>query len=88
MLSRSYAVSIYVRTYVCTYVQWNLSIVGTIGTQLAVLYREVSLIQRLICTQLYVVEAALSVLIREVPFIQSVLYREVPLYRQACMYVL
>ncbi len=84
----TYAVSIYVRTYVYTYVQWNLSIEGTIGTQLAVLYREVSLIQRLICTQLYVVEAALSVLIREVPFIQSVLYREVPLYRQACMYVL
>ena len=26
--------------------QWNLSIVDTIGTQLAVLYREVSLIQR------------------------------------------
>ena len=25
--------------------QWNLSIVDTIGTQLAVLYREVSLIQ-------------------------------------------
>ena len=28
------------------YIQWNLSIVDTIGTQLAVLYREVSLIQR------------------------------------------
>ena len=27
-------------------VQWNLSIVDTIGTQLAVLYREVSLIQK------------------------------------------
>ena len=27
-------------------VQWNLSIVDTIGTQLTVLYREVSLIQR------------------------------------------
>ena len=27
-------------------VQWNLSIVDTIGTQLAVVYREVSLIQR------------------------------------------
>ena len=28
------------------YVLWNLSIEGTIGTQLAVLYREVSLLQR------------------------------------------
>ena len=27
-------------------IQWNLSIVGTIGTQLAVLYREVFLTQR------------------------------------------
>ena len=27
-------------------VQWNLSIVDTIWTQLAVLYREVSLVQR------------------------------------------
>ena len=39
----------------------------TFGTQqLAVLYREVSLIQRWICTQLYVVGTADSVLIREV----------------------
>ena len=30
----------------CNHVQWNLSIVGTIGTQLAVLCREVSLSQR------------------------------------------
>ena len=28
------------------HIQWNLSIEDTIGTQLAVLYREVSLIQR------------------------------------------
>ena len=61
-------------------IQWSLSIVDTIGTQLAVLYREVSLIQRQICTQLYVVGTADSVLIREVSFIQSVLYREAPLY--------
>ena len=27
-------------------IQWNLSIVNTIGAQLAVLYREVSLIQK------------------------------------------
>ena len=33
-----------------TRIQRNLSIVDTIGTQLAVLYREVSLIQRYICT--------------------------------------
>ena len=50
-----------------------------IGTQLAVLYREVSLIQRYICTQLYVVGSADGVLIGEASFIQSVLFREVPL---------
>ena len=49
--------------------QWSLSIVDTIGTQLAVLYREVSLIQRYICTQLYVVGTADTVFIREVSLI-------------------
>ena len=44
---------------------------------MAVLYREVSL---MICTQLYVAGTAGSVLIREVSFIQSILYREGPLY--------
>ena len=38
--------------------QQNLSTVDTIGTQLAVLYREVSLIQSQICTQLYMVGTA------------------------------
>ena len=70
-------------------IQWNqsnvqntldLSIKNTTGSQLAVLYREVSLIQRQICTQVYVAGTADSVLIREVSFIQSVFYREVPLY--------
>ena len=61
-------------------VQWNLSIEDTIGTQLAVLYREVSLIQRQICTQLYVFGTTFSVLIREVSFFQSVFHREVALY--------
>ena len=54
---------------------------GHHGTQLAVLYGEVSLFQKYICTQLYVIETAESALIREVAFIQSVLYREVPLSR-------
>ena len=67
-------------TVLHNYIQWNLSIVNTIGTQLAVLYREVSLTQRKICTQLYVVGTADSVLIREVSLIQSALYREDPLY--------
>ena len=58
----------------------DLSTVNTIGTQLAVLYREVSLIQRSICTQLYVVGTADTALIREVSLIQSALYREVQLY--------
>ena len=61
--------------------QWNFSIVDTIGTQLAVLYREVSLIQRWMCTQLlYVVGTADTVLIREVSLIWSVLYRRFPLF--------
>ena len=51
----------------------------TSGTQLAVLYREVPLIQRWIFTQLYVVGTADSVLISEVSLIQSVFYREVTL---------
>ena len=33
-------------TIVVTHIQWNFSTVDTIGTQLAVLYREVSFIQR------------------------------------------
>ena len=60
-------------------IQWNLPIEDTIGTQLAVLYREVSPIQVDLNTQLYVVGTADSVLIGEVSIIQSVLYREVPL---------
>ena len=58
-------------------IKWNLSVKDTFGTKLAVLFREMSLIQRWISTQLYVVGAAESVLIREVSFIRSVLYREV-----------
>ena len=49
------------------------------------------LIQRSICTQLYVVGTADSVLIREVSVIQSVLYREVPLHtynEQFIVYIL
>ena len=53
------------------------------GTQLAVLYRKVSLIQTKICTQLYVPGTADTVLIREVSLIRSVLYREVPLCRMS-----
>ena len=55
----------------------NLSIMDTIGTQLTVQCGEVSLIQRQICTQLYVVMRADSrwsaVLYSECP------YRKVPL---------
>ena len=32
--------------YLCMHVQWNLSIEDTFGTQMAILYIEVSLIQR------------------------------------------
>ena len=51
-------------------IKWNISIRNTTGTQLAVLYREVSLIQRWICTKLYVVGTADSVFIKEVTSIQ------------------
>ena len=68
MYVRTYTSIGNVCTYVRTYVQWNHSIEDTTGTQQAVLYREVSLIQRQICTLLYVVGTADSVLIREVIF--------------------
>ena len=55
-----------VHTHTIAHTVEPISIVDTTGTQLAVLYREVSLIQRKICTQLYVVGTADSVLIREV----------------------
>ena len=57
------------------HIQWNLSKVKwtPLGHLSAVLYREVALIQRYICTQLYVVGTAERVLIGGVPFIQSVL---------------
>ena len=35
-----------ISVYICTYIQWNLSIEDTIGAQLAVLYRKVFLLQR------------------------------------------
>ena len=70
-------VCMYIRMHVCMHIEWNLSIEDTIGTQLAVLYREVSLHQRQICTLLYVARAADTVLISEVSLIRSVLYREV-----------
>ena len=52
-------------------IQWNLSIVDTFGTQLAVLYKEVSLIQIQIRTQLYVVGTADSVLIERCPLFRA-----------------
>ena len=65
------------------YVEWDLFIKDTIGNQLANLYRELSLIQRQICTLLYVIEAADTVLIREVSFIR-VSFRE----RGSTVYIL
>ena len=55
----------------------------TIGTQLAVLYREVSLIQsRYVHSSTYVVGTVDTVILRKVSLTQSVLYREVPLYTE------
>ena len=56
------------------------SIEDTICTQLAVLYREVSLIQRPICTEVYGVGTTDSVLIREVSLFRvSFIERLIPL---------
>ena len=53
----------------CNYSGTSLYEVNTTGTQLAVLFREVSLIQRLICTQIYCMWLGLqTLLIREVSF--------------------
>ena len=57
----------HVGVLVCVCMHWNLAIEDTIGTQLAVLYREVSLIQGSICTQLYVVGTTDSVLYSKCP---------------------
>ena len=74
-----------IHTYVRMYRPWNLSIEDTIRAQLTVLHREVSLIQRYICTQLYVGGTADTVLIREVSLVWSVLNGEVPLYVHNCL---
>ena len=46
-------------------IQWNLSIMDTLGTTWSVLIQEVSLFQRLFCTLFYVAGTTGSVLIRE-----------------------
>ena len=51
-------------------VQWNFSIMDTIGTTWSVLIKEVSLFQRLFCVLLYVAGTTGSVLIREVSLFQ------------------
>ena len=62
------------------YAQWNLSIVDTTGTHAAgcPVQKGVPNSEADLYTAC-VVGTADSVLIREVPFIQSVLYRELPL---------
>ena len=76
--------------------QWNLSIVDTTGPRKRALFREVSLFQRLICTQTYTIETSEAVLIREVSLFQrlictqtytigtseAVLIREVSLFQR------
>ena len=64
-------------SYICKCVEPLFK--GHCWDPLAVLYREVSLIQRKICTQLYLIGHYRHVLIREVSLIQSILYREVSL---------
>ncbi len=54
------------------HVQWNLSIVDTIGTDQCVLIKEVSLFQRYLCT-LEMLGTLESVLIIEVPTVRVVI---------------
>ena len=61
-------------------IQWNLSVEDTSGTQLTVLYREVSLIQGyLVHSPMWLGQQTLSSLQR-MSLIQSVLYRKTLLY--------
>ena len=50
------------------YIQWNFSIVDTTGPRKCVLVREVSLFQRLTCTQRCAIGTSETVLIRKVSF--------------------
>ena len=70
-------------------VLYTVSIEDTIGTQLAVLCRKVSLTQRyrFVHRSMWLGLQAVSSLERG-PFIQSVLYREVPRYSIECVLVL
>ena len=61
--------------------QWNFSIEDTLEAQLAVLYRKgVPNSEVDLCTALCGWDSRRSALTREVCLVQSVLYREVPLY--------
>ena len=61
-------------------IQWNLSIKNTAGTQLVVLYREVSQFRgRFVHSSMWLGLQTVSSLKRH-PLFKSVLYREVPLY--------
>ena len=92
LLSCSFTLTIYSGTSLCraplgpsrlSCIQWNLSIEDTIDTQLSVLYREVSLIQRYV--DLHTALCGWDCRQRSVPLIQSVLCREVPLYHYWAM---
>ena len=58
----------------------NFSIVDTTGPRKCVLIREVSLFQRLICTQKYAIGTSETILSREVSLFESCPLRDVPLY--------
>ena len=57
-----------------SHVQWNLSIVDTTEPRKCVLIREVSLFQRLICTQEYTIGTSETVQIREVFLFQRLIW--------------
>ena len=73
---------IFVSTNISIRIQWNLSIMDTLGTIWSVLIKEVSQIQRLFSTLLYVAGIRGSVLIREVSSIQRFLIE-----RFCCIYL-
>ena len=62
-------------------VQWNLSVVDTLGIAESVLISEVSTFQGWSCTHFYLAGTHISVLIKEVSLFQGCPYREVPLLK-------
>ena len=69
-------------------VQWNLSITDTLGTTSSVPIKEVSLLQRLFCTLLYVAGTMNSVPIKEVSLFRRSLIERFHCTQSSCFSLL